>query len=339
MAPTTAPRTACTRPSHAFLEKTSRNPQPLRLRTPHPGHVRAWAANYADEVRTDRHGNVLRSAHPGRDRPSGSGEPPRVMLAGHCDQIGSWSSTSTRTASFTSNPSAAGTCKSFSASTLRMDRHRAGAGVIGRRATHLMTGEERNKVPQFTDVWVDIGAKDRKDARNWCRPAIPSRSSWAIGRCATAWRRRRHGRQSGLWTVMEALRLLRDRPLQCAVYCVSTSRRRSACAGPPPAPTPSTRRSGRRGRVPRHGHAGQRQEAAGRHARRRRPGVVSRPEHQSARAGTLAGIGQEGRGPRAGARYAAGDGHRRQHHAAEPRGRGGRPHRHPQRYMHSPSKS
>ena len=38
-------------------------------------------------------------------------------------------------------------------------------GVVARRAIHLMTSEERNKVPQFTDVWVDIGARDGKEAR------------------------------------------------------------------------------------------------------------------------------------------------------------------------------
>ena len=27
-----------------------------------------------------------------------------------------------------------------------------------------MTGDERNKVPLFTDVWIDIGVKDRKEA-------------------------------------------------------------------------------------------------------------------------------------------------------------------------------
>ena len=42
--------------------------------------IRAWAGRFADEVRTDRHGNVIAVLHPGGQ--------PRVMLAGHCDQIG-----------------------------------------------------------------------------------------------------------------------------------------------------------------------------------------------------------------------------------------------------------
>ena len=38
------------------------------------------------------------------------------------------------------------------------------AGVVSRRAPHLLTGEDRNKVPQFTDIWLDIAVKDRKEA-------------------------------------------------------------------------------------------------------------------------------------------------------------------------------
>ena len=39
-------------------------------------------------------------------------------------------------------------------------------GVVSRKAPHLLTQEERNKVPQFTDVWVDIGVADRKEAES-----------------------------------------------------------------------------------------------------------------------------------------------------------------------------
>ena len=39
-------------------------------------------------------------------------------------------------------------------------------GVVARRAIHLLKPDERNKVPEFTDVWVDIGAKDKEEARD-----------------------------------------------------------------------------------------------------------------------------------------------------------------------------
>jgi endoglucanase len=86
-----------------------------------------------------------------------------------------------------------------------------------------MTGDERNKVPQFTDVWVDIGARDRKDAEEAAAPGDPV--TFALG-----YRPLRNGLAAspamddkvGLWVVMEALRLLHGKPVSAAVYCVST---------------------------------------------------------------------------------------------------------------------
>src|SRR5437588_9716338 len=93
-------------PSHAFLKKLLETPSPSGYERPVQDVVRAWAADFADEVGTDRHGNVIAVRHPvgawsGDHAPTrpiaarspdhatpGAGEPPRVMLAGHCDQIG-----------------------------------------------------------------------------------------------------------------------------------------------------------------------------------------------------------------------------------------------------------
>ncbi len=38
------------------------------------------------------------------------------------------------------------------------------AGVIGRKAIHLLTPEERKKAPKIKELYIDIGAKNRKDA-------------------------------------------------------------------------------------------------------------------------------------------------------------------------------
>ncbi len=38
-------------------------------------------------------------------------------------------------------------------------------GVTGKRAIHLMTKEERNKVPEVHKMWIDIGAENEKEAR------------------------------------------------------------------------------------------------------------------------------------------------------------------------------
>ena len=35
-------------------------------------------------------------------------------------------------------------------------------GVTGKRAIHLMTPEERKRVPEFHQMWIDIGAANRR---------------------------------------------------------------------------------------------------------------------------------------------------------------------------------
>src|SRR5207247_2085877 len=97
------------------------------------------------------------------------------------------------------------------------------AGVVSRKAPHLLTNEERNKVPQFQDVWIDIGAKDRQDAESVVRPGDPLTPELGV-------RELRNRLVSspalddkvGVWSVMETLRLLHGRSLQAAVFCVST---------------------------------------------------------------------------------------------------------------------
>ncbi len=37
-------------------------------------------------------------------------------------------------------------------------------GIIGLKAIHLTTAEERKKVPKLTDLYIDIGAKDKEEA-------------------------------------------------------------------------------------------------------------------------------------------------------------------------------
>lgn len=38
------------------------------------------------------------------------------------------------------------------------------SGVTGKRAVHLMDSDERKKVPEMHQLWIDIGAKDKDDA-------------------------------------------------------------------------------------------------------------------------------------------------------------------------------
>jgi len=210
--------------SHAFFRKLLETPSPSGFEQPIQEVVRSWAGSYADEVRTDRHGNVIAVRHPMRERSSPAGEMPRIMLAGHCDQIALMVQHVDDNGYLYVQPIGGWDMQILLGQNLTVWSH-AGpvAGVIARRAPHLLTNEDRNKVPQFTDIWIDIGARDRKDAEEIVEPGDPV--TFALG-----YRPLRNGLAAspamddkvGLWTVMEALRLLHGKQLQVAVYCVST---------------------------------------------------------------------------------------------------------------------
>jgi endoglucanase len=205
-------------PSHLFLQKLLNTPSPSGFERPIQDVVRDWARPFADELRTDRHGNVIAVR-----RPAGDGGP-RVMLAGHCDQIALMVQHIDDNGFLYVQPIGGWDMQILLGQKLTI----VGCGgpvpaVIARRAPHLMTGDERNKVPQFTDVWLDIGARDRKDAEEVVAHGDPV--TFALGYVPM-----RHNLAAspamddkvGLWVVMEALRLLHGKPVQVGIYCVST---------------------------------------------------------------------------------------------------------------------
>jgi tetrahedral aminopeptidase len=202
--------------SLAFLKDLLETPSPSGFERPIQDVVRAWARQNADEVKTDRHGNVLAVRNPGGQ--------PRVMLAGHCDQIGLMVQHVDDSGFLYVQPIGGWDMQVLLGQHLTVwTKQGPVAGVVSRRATHLLTSDERAKVPQFTDVWVDVGVRDRKEAESVVTPGDPV--TFALG-----YREMRNGLASapgmddkvGVWVVMEALRLLKGRPVQAAVYCVST---------------------------------------------------------------------------------------------------------------------
>ena len=69
--------------AHSFLKQLLETPSPSGFEQPIQHVVREWARGFADDVRTDTHGNVFAARFP-EGRPAHA---PRIMLAGHCDQI------------------------------------------------------------------------------------------------------------------------------------------------------------------------------------------------------------------------------------------------------------
>jgi len=206
--------------SYAFLKNILATPSPSGFERPVQDLVRTWARQFADDVTTDRHGNVIAVR---RARPKAKSAQ-RIMLAGHCDQIALMVQHVDEHGFLYVQPIGGWDMQVLIGQHLTV--WTAGGplnGVISRKATHLLTQEERNKVPQFTDVWLDVGAKDRSDAEKLVRAG--DTVTFALGM-----RELRNGLASapamddkvGVWTVFEALRLLGGHPLNVDVFCVST---------------------------------------------------------------------------------------------------------------------
>jgi endoglucanase len=206
--------------SLVFLRRLLETPSPSGYERAIQDVVRDWARKYADELRTDRHGNVIAIRHPAKKTADG----PRIMLAGHCDQIGLMVQHIDADGFLYVQPIGGWDMQILLGQHLTIGGN-AGPinGVVSRKAAHLLTNDERNKVPLFTDIWVDIGAKNREEAEQLVRPGDPV--TIALGM-----RELRNSlaaapgmdNKVGVWTVMEALRLLQKRKLQVTVCAVST---------------------------------------------------------------------------------------------------------------------
>lgn len=206
--------------SHDFLKQLLETPSPSGYERPIQDVVRAWAGQYADEVTTDRHGNVIAALFP-TER---TAAPIKIMLAGHCDQIALMVQHIDSEGFLYVQPIGGWDMQILLGQHLTVWTSSGPVhGVLSRKAPHLLTQEERNKVPQFTDVWVDIGAKNLEDAASIVKHGDPVTIS-------LGYRPLRNGLASspamddkvGLWVVMEALRLLKDSSRKAAIYAVST---------------------------------------------------------------------------------------------------------------------
>ena len=203
--------------SRKFFDDLIKTPSPSGYEYPVQAVVRKYAESFADEVHTDVHGSVIAVKNPDA--------PVRVMLAGHCDQIGMLiqyveDSGMLRCAAIGGvDPTV------IIASVVTV--HTASGpinGVIGRKPIHLLSAEQRkNEKHDVEGLWIDIGVKDKKAAEKLVEigdpVTFPLRSLPLQGDLIAA---TGCDDKVGVYAVMEALRRLAKADLKCAVYAVST---------------------------------------------------------------------------------------------------------------------
>ena len=199
-----------------FFQRTLETPSPSGYESPIQDVIRQYAGDFADQVSTDVHGNVIAVKNPAA--------PLRVMLAGHCDQIGLAVQHIDDDGYLYVLPIGGWDPQILTGQRMTVWTDSGPIfGVMGKKPIHLMTEEDRKKVPKMKDLWLDIGAADKEEAEKLVR----------VGDAVTvelAFRRMLNNRAAssamddkcGAWVVLEALRRADKDKLHCAVYAVST---------------------------------------------------------------------------------------------------------------------
>jgi endoglucanase len=202
--------------SFSLLKRIVDAPGPSGYEQPVQRAFREHVTPFADSVRTDVMGSVTAVLNP-----DGS---PRVMLAGHADEIG-FIVRYINDDGFLYFGQIGGHDPVVTIGQRVYVHTQSGPilGVIGRKAIHLIEPEERNKVPNTNDLWIDIGASGRKAAESIV--AIGDCVTYAQdlqrlqGELATA---RSFDNKMGCFVVAEAMRILHERNPAGAVFGVAT---------------------------------------------------------------------------------------------------------------------
>lgn len=200
-----------------FLERLLDAPGPSGFETRPAAAWREEAQGFAHEVWTDVSGNSIAVVNP-----EGA---PRVMLAGHIDEIG-LQVTHVDEKGFLY----VGEIGGWDPQVLVGQRVRILSrkddvfGVVGKKPIHLIKNEEKDKATKTRDLWVDVGASDREEVEELgIRVGDPMVVAAGLVRLAgDRIASRAVDDRVGAYVVLEALRLLSEDPPEAAVFAVAT---------------------------------------------------------------------------------------------------------------------
>jgi putative aminopeptidase FrvX len=206
--------------SFEFLKALAEAPSPSGYEQPVQKVFRDYIRNYVDEVKTDVLGNTfgyLRGR--GKNRLT-------VMLAGHCDEVGFMVKYIDDNGYVYFAPIGGVDDQILPGKRVWVHSSKGPrVGVVGRKPIHLLDPKDREKVVQVHHLFIDLGAKDKKEAEAAIRIGDPI--TFAVGLERLMGDRivsRGFDDKVGSFVVAEVLRRIgerKERP-QCAVYGVST---------------------------------------------------------------------------------------------------------------------
>jgi putative aminopeptidase FrvX len=178
---------------------------------------RDYTSPFAHDVRTDVHGNVAAILNPDA--------PMKIMLAGHMDEIGFIIHYIDEKGMLYFSTIGGQDSAIIVGQRVWVHGSQKVAGVIGRKAIHLLEEDERKKKPEIKDMWIDIGAGSREEAASVVAIGDVATYQWEfqtlLGDRAVA---RGFDNKMGSFIVAEALRHLSEGGLSegVGVYAVAT---------------------------------------------------------------------------------------------------------------------
>jgi putative aminopeptidase FrvX len=185
-----------------------------------PARVWRAAAEFADEVTVDVNGNSLATVFPARRR-----RVPRLMFAGHIDEIGLMLVHIDDEGFCFFDPIGGWDPQVFVGQRVTLlGRGGPVPGVIGKQAIHLMDQAARDRLSKPHDLWIDVGARNRKEALRLVSVGTAGVLASTVislpnGRIVS----RSLDNRIGAFVVLSALRLLAAARPQVAVTAVATT--------------------------------------------------------------------------------------------------------------------
>jgi len=200
-----------------FLKRLLDTPGPSGFESAPARLWRREAETFAENVRSDVVGNSMAEINPG-----GS---PTIMLDGHIDEIGLIVQYIDDDGFLYVSPIGGWDPQVLVGQRIRLlGRDGDVLGVVGKKPVHLMKAEDRDKVSRITDIWVDIGAANRKEAEERVRVGdagvIDSRTlDFPNNRIVS----RSIDDRIGAFVVLEALRRYAAKPGAARVVATATT--------------------------------------------------------------------------------------------------------------------
>lgn len=199
-----------------FLADLINSISPSGYEAPVAAVWKAEAEKFADKVWTDTHGNSYAVVNPG-----GS---PRVMLAGHYDEIGFQITYIDEKGFLWIQPLGGWDPQIAQGQRVQiMTKNGIVRGVIGKMAIHMQTPEQRKQVTEVKDIWVDIGAKNKKDAEKMVEIGDPLVVAYGFEELANGLAAgRAFDDRAGAFVVLEAARQLSQLSPKAEIHAVAT---------------------------------------------------------------------------------------------------------------------